>query len=174
MVVVAIIAILSTIAIPSYQSFQAKARQKEGLSLLSSYYTSAHASRAELGGFPGNFVLTGFSPSGELGYQLNAADTGIVPTYAGFSNDAACIDTLDATLCNCGGMCAQFKQWRQPVGRQGVVGGMIGWIAPMAGVATAQTFTIFTAGVIETRSASQDEWSMNELKQLTQITDGSK
>ncbi len=174
MVVVAIIAILSTIAIPSYQTFQAKARQKEGFALMSAYYSAAHASSAEYGGFPGNFVLTGFSPSGTLGYQLVAADTGVQPPYAGaIQDDAACVDTDNATACNCGGNCANFKQWVEAA--DGVVGTSLGPITPAtAGAATATTFTIAVAGVIDPRSARQDEATMNQLKTLTIITDGTK
>ncbi|MCC6137669.1 MAG: pilin, partial [Bdellovibrionaceae bacterium] len=54
MVVVAIIAILASFAIPQYQSFQSKARQKEGLTMLNSFYVAAKATEAEQGIFPGN------------------------------------------------------------------------------------------------------------------------
>ena len=72
MVVVAIIAILATIAVPAYQDFQSKTRQKEAQVLLSSYYSTSQAARAEHGWFPGNFVAVGFNPTGQLGYRVTA------------------------------------------------------------------------------------------------------
>ena len=74
MVVVAIMAILATVAVPAYQTFQAKARQKEGFNMLSTFYSSAHATKAEFGFFPGNLVGTGFQPVGILGYRLRSDD----------------------------------------------------------------------------------------------------
>lgn len=174
MVVVAIIAILSTIAIPSYQTFQAKARQKEGMALLGAYYTAAHAVRAEIGGFPGNFVLTGFSPTGMLGYRVLAAQNGMsVPAFMGFVTDAACITTENAVACDCAGMCASFKQWQENA--IGVVGTNLGPFAPtMAAMVAAQTFSISTAGVIDTRATQHDEWTVNQVKTFTQVSDGTK
>ena len=98
MVVVAIIAILATIAIPQYQNFQAKARQKEAISLLGSYFVAAQASRVEHGGFKGNFSAIGFSPAGRLGYRLTA-DNNAVITIANGPDDATCINTLATTAC---------------------------------------------------------------------------
>jgi type IV pilus assembly protein PilA len=173
MVVVAIIAILSTIAIPSYQTFQAKARQKEGFALLGAYYSAANATRAEYGSFPGNFVATGFSPSGMLGYRVTAANNmAFVFPYAGnISNDAACINT--AAACTCGGMCASFMQWTE--NPAGAVGATLGpWATTMAGMATAQAFQAFAGGVIDVRATIQDEWRIDEQKLLFSVTDGTK
>jgi len=76
-------------------------------------------------------------------------------------------------VCTCAGACANFKQWDElPLG---VPNTSLGPIAPAtAGAVTAQAFTVAVAGVIETRAALQDEWSMNEKKVLTQISDGTK
>lgn len=172
MVVVAIIAILSTIAIPSYQNFQAKARQKEGLALLSGYYTAAQATRAEHGLFPGNFVQTGFAPTGQTHFRLSAADGTDIP-ITGASNDNACIDTSAA--CNCGGSCGTFKTW---VEAPAVATG-IGAAAPVMGgcgaIATTNTAFLTTAsGIIQSggAAADADTWSMNQLKALVLCNDG--
>lgn len=173
MVVVAIIAILATIAVPSYQGFQAKARQKEGFALLNAYYTSSQATYAELGAYPGNFVASGFSPTGQLGYRLTAVDNmtmaGVFPMYG--SNDAACISTDNAVACDCGGGCAMFKTWNElTLG----VAGMYGPSAPamaMAAVAD-QTFTAAASGWIKTNAALADEYTIDQLKNLVMVQDG--
>ena len=179
MVVVAIIAILSTIAIPSYQTFQAKARQKEGFALAGGYFQSAHAARAEYEVFPGNFVGTGFAPNGTIRYDLAAMDNGMHVLPYMQNDDATCIQ-LSMSACTCGGNCANYMEWLVPTMAGeglGVVGSSVGWVAPaMAGAAQADatTFDIFFAGVINTKAAMQDEYQMDEQKTLTLVTDGLK
>ena len=46
MVVVAIIAILASFAVPQYESFQAKSRQKEAMGLMNAFYAAAKAVEA--------------------------------------------------------------------------------------------------------------------------------
>lgn len=168
MVVVAIIAILSMIAVPSYQGFTAKARQKEGFSLLNSYYTAAQATAAEISFFPGNFVATGFAPTGQLTYRLTAADNANDPTYG--SNDNGCVNTMDGTACNCGGSCPNFKTWRERVAD----GAGIGPQAPAGGCAAATTnanFTVCASARIR-NNGQVDTYRINELKNMQMTMDG--
>lgn len=171
MVVVAIIAILSTIAIPSYQTFQAKARQKEGFSLMGGYFQAAHAARAEYNFFPGNFVGTGFAPNGTVNFDLVAAENASTLPY-GQVEDPTCLNLQNATMCNCGGACGSFKEWMQ--GAMGIMG-RIGWAAPATAPAvSANAFRISTAAWISTKAAMQDEYTMDHQKNLLMITDGLK
>lgn len=170
MVVVAIIAILSTIAIPSYQTFQAKARQKEGFALMGAYFSAAQASRSEYGFFPGNFVGTGFAPTGTIGYNLFAGENGAALPY-GQIEDPACLNLTIA--CTCGGMCANYKEW--VMGPAGAVG-MIGYgAASMAmAAAAADSFMIGTSGWPSTKAALIDDYQMNHQKQVLMLSDGLK
>lgn len=171
MVVVAIIAILATIAVPSYQGFQAKARQKEGTGLLNSYYTAAQATYAELGGYPGNFVATGFSPAGQLGYRLIALHNNAVHMTIVFgSSDPACVTT--AANCNACtiGACPNFMIWDEKAAGSAAI---IGPAAPaMAAMNNGQTFSVSTAGWIRGGAANFDEYTLDERKNLTMVTDG--
>lgn len=177
MVVVAIIAILSTIAIPSYQTFQAKARQKEGFALAGGYFQAAHASRAEYEVFPGNFVGSGFAPNGTIGYDLVALDNAAFVLPFGQSDDAMCVQ-LSASACDCTGSmttCPNYMEWLVPA--TAVVGTSNGWIAPaMAALAMADatTFTVVFSGVVNTKAMQQDEYTMDQQKTLTIVTDGLK
>lgn len=169
MVVVAIIAILSTIAIPSYQNFQAKARQKEGFALLSAYYTAAHATRAEFNFYPGNFVATGFAPTGQLTYRVTAKDNGTNVPYG--SDDAACITTAAACACAAPNACPNFKTWQE--NPAGGVGGPVGPVAATAAVkATDTAFITAASGIISSTADSADEYTMDQLKVLKMIKDG--
>ncbi len=69
MVVVAIIGILASIAVPNFQRFQARARQSEAKTNLGSYFQAARATHVEYGFYPGNFPATGWQPEGSLNYD---------------------------------------------------------------------------------------------------------
>lgn len=183
MVVVAIIAILSTIAIPSYQTFQAKARQKEGFALLGGYFQAAQASRTEYTFFPGDFVGTGFSPVGSLGYRLETADNAAALPF-GQQQDPACIITSSA----CNAVVANFKEWLEcgdpgTTCTAGVLAAPNNTIGPIAGtcagplgacVANTNSFVANASAIISTKAAAIDEYQINESKALTMVTDGTK
>ena len=97
MIVVSIISILSTIAIPNFNRFQARSRQAEVKTNLSGYYMSANSFFAEFNGYQGDFLAYGFNPSGKLNYHYSAAAF-VVPLYSG-PTIATCINTTAATVC---------------------------------------------------------------------------
>ena len=74
MVVVAIIGILASIAIPSYQKFQRKARQSEAKTMLASLYTAEIAFMAEHALGSSNLLQIGFTPSGQVTYLTGFSD----------------------------------------------------------------------------------------------------
>lgn len=108
MIVVAIIGILSAIAVPNYQRFQAKARQSEARSLLSGLYTAQKAFHSEWMDYHSDFQVVGYAPEGRLRYlvgfgggtaALPAGYTG--PTDAGWDNSAQ-FCAANATVCTNG------------------------------------------------------------------------
>ncbi len=181
MIVVGMLAVLLTIAVPSYRGFKARALQKEGFALLSAYYMAAHNAKTDFGLFPGNFVQTGFQPVGLLGYRLQVGDN---PNNVNMIiNDDVCVSTQ--ALCDCatsgGPPCPGFKTWQEsPVG---VLGTSLGpfdatlpcpVLAPAAGpnTVTDGTFQAVVSGVISTRSGKADRQTMNHLKQIAICEDG--
>ncbi len=180
MTVVAIIAALTLVAYPSYKTFQAKARQKEGLNLLSGYFSLAIATRTDFGLFPGNLVGTGYAPAGQLTYRMLVDDNpNPLPGETAFNNDDACISTDQA--CDCGGNCASFRSWNElPVG---AAGGPIGPTDPGAGgpcptlgaiATTDDAFVAGVAGFISTSAALADTYYVNETKTIEMCQDGLK
>lgn len=180
MVTVAIIGILSIVAVPSYKTFQAKARQKEGFNLLNSYYAAAIATRTEFGLFPGNFVATGFAPVGELNYRLRSDDNpNDLPGTTAFNNDDTCWRTFND--CNCGGNCPNFKTWEEmPAGSFGnlgvgsVAGGGCPTLPDIANRVSDNAFVVGVAGWISTSSTTLDRYYMDETKLIEMCVDGLK
>ncbi len=179
MVVLAITSIMVIIAIPTYNSFVAKSRQKEGFHLLSTYYAAAQSTFAEYGNYPGNFVQTGFQPNGNLGYRLRAAnafDIGLP------FNDTACFSTQ--ADCDCSGLCPEFKIWQEaPVGIIGSRTGPAGVsptfdvCPPLANLSVNSApgnynFSVRVAGVINASSTKVDAYGMDQTKRLVMCQDG--
>ncbi len=172
MVVVAIIGILSMIAVPAYKTFLAKARQKEGFHLATTFYTAATATHTEFGYYPGDLVQTGFQPQGELIYRLRSQDGRLIP---GIPNDDGCLNTAGA--CNCGGACPNYKQWNEINGAVGSRFGAVGcnWglsCGPPA--VTDDTFKVLVCGVVSTTAARLDQYGIDHRKNLEMCSDGLK
>jgi len=86
MVVVAIIGILTALAIPNFQKFQAKSRQSEAKGNLGALYTSEKAFFAEWTNYYEDFRDIGFSPEGQLRYHTGFATAGAgVPANSGYT-----------------------------------------------------------------------------------------
>lgn len=78
MVVVAIIGILASIAIPSINKYMAKARQSEAKTNLSSLYTSEKAFYAEYNTYDSRFAAVGYTPEGQLRYNIGFSGAGVI------------------------------------------------------------------------------------------------
>ena len=176
MVVVTLIAIVSTLAIPSYRGFVARARQKEGMNHLARYFQAAQSAQAQYGFYPGNLVLTGFMAEGMLGYRVHVGENANSGTVATIFNDATCIDTM--ALCDCGGACMSYKTWTDTAADQGIAMGRFGPVDGNGGVGGCipavtndTTFIARAGGVINTSSVA-DILQINERKVYTACQDG--
>lgn len=83
MVVVAIIGILATVAIPSVSKYMAKARQSEIKSNLASVYSAQKAFFVEYNGYASHFNVIGHAPDGSLRYDYGFDTATTVAQYAG-------------------------------------------------------------------------------------------
>jgi type IV pilus assembly protein PilA len=77
MVVVAIIGILASLAIPSVGKYMAKARQSEAKTQLASLYTAEKAFFAEYTSYDSRFGALGYSPEGKLRYNVGFTGIGV-------------------------------------------------------------------------------------------------
>lgn len=162
MVVVAIIAILASFAIPQYQSFQSKARQKEGLTLLNSFYVAAKATEAEQGAIPGNFEAMGFNPAGQVHYRIRSVSSGARPVYWVGPYNTACVRTNSTCTAN-------WAAWNEVTG-----GGSFYAVNPTGCTAASNFNGVFNvcASAIIRSGGDNDTWLLNQRKVLTNTNDG--
>jgi prepilin-type N-terminal cleavage/methylation domain-containing protein len=90
MIVVAIIGILAAIAIPNFQKYQAKARQKEAQLQLSSIYTAELSFRGEYGSFTGCLNEAGFRPEGDVLSNVGTSRHYVIGFTAALATAATC------------------------------------------------------------------------------------
>ncbi len=76
MVVVAIIGIFASMAVPSFKRILVNAKKAEVRSNLGAFYQAASGSYLDYGFYPGNLPATGFFPEGLLKYEYTSLDNG--------------------------------------------------------------------------------------------------
>lgn len=171
MIVVAIIGILSSIAIPNYQKYQAKARQTEAKINLASIYTAETSFTAEQGSYTSCLKSIGYSPTGAKQYYTigftknNAASCG--PTTTGDCLGLSWNSAGTATA-NCGtfsnGESYFFANIKANASGTIAIGDM-----PTA-TAIYNSFTAGAGGRISTSSATADGWTIDNNNALTNTT----
>lgn len=170
MVVVAIIGVLASIAIPSVNKYIAKARQTEAKTNLASIYTSEKAFYAEYNGYHNMFGVIGFSPEGKLRYNVGfAAATGPAGVANGYTSQTpSAPGNASSTLAYCGS--------------GGAIGGAGCTVLNGADNSAPKALTagdVNTAGSVFTVQALAtvyktltDEWTIDQNKELKNPTNG--
>lgn len=163
MVVVSIIGILAAVAIPNFQRFTAKAKQSEIKSNLSALYSAERAFNAEWQQFIGGFAAMGYQPLGQLRYTHGFTGSNALPQN--YPNPALPVNdfaTTIAAVCGQGAMNARGCMVMTLPVPPGAIQNSV--------VPTATVFTAGGSGDID-GDATIDRWTMNQNKQLAQVTD---
>ncbi|RYZ85647.1 MAG: prepilin-type N-terminal cleavage/methylation domain-containing protein, partial [Proteobacteria bacterium] len=179
MIVVAIIGILASIAVPNFKKFQVKARQSEAKAQLTSLYTAEKAFYGEWAGYTADFRDIGYAPEGRMRYHIGQAAGGYVPAApfqpsnlggAGLSTVVSTVQALAA------GQAAgfNFTQDAATIGAYGLAAA--GTVLGCTTAANAPTQIAFTAGAVG-RMASiggdrDDQWTINNLKSICNTSPG--
>lgn len=169
MVVVAIIGILASLAIPSIGKYMAKARQSEAKTQLASLYTAEKAFYAEYTAYHSAFGAVGYSPEGKLRYAVGFTAAGTVAGPAnGYNTTPTAPGDSISTIAYCGAAGVMANGCAMLNGATNV--------APTAAdiPATALTGTAFTAGAgaIVHNNGIVDQWTINQDKNLLNTQDG--
>lgn len=173
MVVVAIIGILSAIAIPQINKYMARARQTEAKTNLASVYTANKAFFAEFNIYDNRFNVIGYRPEGKMRYNLgwDAAGTQCTLTDYGYTG-AATGDISSVAHCNTTGGATTSSMGTNGcyvlADGQGTNGAL-----PTGALVCTSAFTAGAGSKISTGS-TLDKWTINETKVLNNINDGTQ
>lgn len=171
MVVVAIIGILATMAVPQVNKFMAKARQSEAKTNLTMIYTSEKAFFAEYNGYHSAFQAIGYGPEGRLryrtGFGAQIAAGQLTTNYNGSVAIGASFDTgTNAAAGYCGA--GAFNGNGCSMMSESTASGAL----TAGNVAALGTFTAEARSRLINTSALNDVWTINQNKNITQTANG--
>ena len=176
MVVVAIVGILASVAIPMYSKFTARARQTEAKLALSNIFISQKAYYAEQGTFTACLAPLGYTPDGFV------VGGGSRRNYAIGFHSAPAAACGPAANQSCLGY--QYPATGPPTVGCAFVDGQAYFSASMAvnGSSVAATFTqipptsvttatfiIGAAGNVSSNTANYDQWTLDESKSIQNV-----
>jgi type IV pilus assembly protein PilA len=170
MIVVAIIGILASIAVPNFKKFQVKARQSEAKAQLTSLYTAEKAFYGEWTGYNGDFRNIGYQPEGKMRYNVGFAAVGNIPGQPFQpSNLGGAVNTIFNTAVAAGNNAAGFTFTRE-TGLAGYVNALAGTAFPCNAAGSAPTQIAFVASAVSPiatlGSDRDDHWTINQDKAL--------
>lgn len=182
MVVVAIIGILATVAVPNFTKFQNKSRQSNAKSELGAIGLAEKAFFSEYGVFHSNVALVGFAPEG-MAVAATGCGTGFVANVnriygTGFgavaANGATPTTPIPAVVCVTGAYGTHFPAWNGaaiawpavPAAATPAVAGDNSAAAPVA-----HTFTATAIGRLPS-AARDDVWTINQANVLANVQSG--
>ncbi|MBX2987040.1 MAG: pilus assembly protein PilA [Bdellovibrionaceae bacterium] len=171
MVVVAIIGILSAIAIPSINKYMAKARQSEAKTNLASIYTANKAFFAEFNIYDSRFETIGYRPEGKMRYNVGFQTSPVCPVinFGYPRNPTATAAQNSVSVCTVGsaiptnGSCVVLAD-----GNQTITGDTVNCNSGAA------AFTAASAGRIASSTNNIDRWTINNNKVLANTSDGTQ
>lgn len=189
MVVVAIIGVLAAVAIPSYQGFQARARQTEAKIGLASIFAVEKGFLAENGTYTSCFTEAGFSPEG-LGsngtpwqhpgvYAYGFNSTAFIDDNCGAAGGASCASwppgtpsaSLGTNSCMSTAALGSIYGTRMTNPTRTIASvSSLHMFAPAP--ITSSTFTVRASGSVHRTKIAIDSWTLNQDKQLSNTNSG--
>ena len=167
MIVVAIIGILATIAIPNFNRFQAKAKQSEAKGNLTGIYTAEKSFYAEWSQYFGDFRDIGFAPEGKLTYTVGFG--GSVTAPAAPYNGPSVGSTGSMWNTKVAGAAPNTQQVSNIPAfvAMAAQGCLTGEVDP-----TLTTFTAQAEGNLNVASGKNDQWTISQTNSLCNNFDG--
>lgn len=167
MIVVAIIGILSAVAIPNFTRFQVKARQAEARADLSAIYLAQKAFKHEWQQYYDDFIETGYSPEGSFRYEHGfTAGVNSPVNYTGMIGAMAAATRPSTAMCGTAPAVADFDPNAPVVNCSVDRAPTSGAPAALAAATlTTDTFVAAAVGNIDSDTES-DSWSINDSKSI--------
>lgn len=155
MVVVAIIGILSAVAIPNFRTYQAKTKTSEAKLQLASLYSAQVSNLADYDSYASCLGYIGYNPAAEEANRYYSVGVGVafaIPAGVNAAFRGPC------NAANSGDGNAWFKAGRAGSGAPFIA-------APTGATVNQTTFTGGAEGVIRTDAvATNDRWTINQNK----------
>lgn len=180
MIVVAIIGILSAVAIPNFRKYQAKSKTSEAKLQLSAAYTSEQAFFGDYNMYAACLSNMGYNPTIEVAQRYYAVGFNATGTIDAAPYGAATANGLVAANC-LANLASVAGQSFFPAGKAtGTAIANLAGFLPVTALGTqaalaTQTFTIGAAGVIDSQfitNANSSAFTMNQLKVLSEVRVG--
>jgi type IV pilus assembly protein PilA len=182
MVVVAIIGLLSAVAIPNFKKYQAKSKTSEAKLQLASIYSAETSWFSDYDGYATCLNLMGYDPSAEASqrYYVTGFNAGHSNANAASTNNGANVNCTGAgTTGSAIGTLATAGENVFAYGTSKKVGNVTAattWLRSTNTVNTTyDTFIAAAVGVISptnTTSSLADYWTINENKKISSINIG--
>ncbi len=161
MVVVAIIGILSAVALPNFKKYQAKAKTSEAKLQLAAVYTSQTAFSNDFDVHASCLKAMGYDPSNEAAQRYYSVGINATFTASAVANGAA-----SCNLASGGTSIFLGSKFAQGVAS-------IASITGGGATVTATTFTAVASGFVQNQTAlTADMWTINQTKALFNISTG--
>lgn len=177
MVVVAIIGVLSAVAIPNFKKYQAKAKVSEAKLQLSSIYTAETSFYADFNIYHNCLKYMGYDPTPEASSRYFTTGFNVAGTAAGSAYNAAENSGLSTTDCAAGkaATAAQTYFLAGKTAGGSTLSAAANLTANINVIPTQDTFTAGAAGVVMsgfTADGTMSKHSINELKVLKNVQTG--
>lgn len=180
MVVVAIIGLLSAVAIPNFKKYQAKSKTSEAKLQLASVYSAETAFFSDYDNFATCLNLMGYDPSNETGQRYYAIGFGAAVASIGaaaVSNGAPSGCATGSSTTSLALAAAATDGYMMYAAGKKVGGSAFQSALPATYTlgANGDTFTAAAAGIIDAKYATSSTasiWSITDNKKLTQVNAG--
>lgn len=165
MIVVAIVGILASVAVPNYMKYQSKARQTEAKIALAAVYTSEKSSYAENSSYHSCLPHIGYAPESTNRFYA----VGFTVTNVSAPNLPACAGTLtsdtSATNAVCFTASATAQNTAATTNQTTCSGGTVGTI-------TTDSFSASAGGSVSRSFSGLDVWYIDQDKVLKNVVPG--
>lgn len=168
MIVVAIIGILASIAVPNFQKFQARAKQSEVKAHLTSVFTAEKAFFAEWNQYWGDFRDIGVAPEGKLRYRFGfaAAGAAIPAPFNPSTTGGGAGTAFNSSIAAARAPGATEDATTVVAFAAAAAAGTCGAGGNPTGSGSGATFRATGLAHISTQTAANDTWTMDQAKTL--------